>query len=609
MKGVLKAGLLALGLAVVAASTVVPAGAASTEAEVSVGSPDGPFSRNKQNEPAVAVDPSHPWLVAAGANDNIDMEACNAGDDTTCPFTTDVGGSGIYFSFDSGHTWMQPTYTGLTARSGACDGVVGPDAGCTAFVGPIGTLPWYDENGIVSDGDPALAFGPAPDSDGSFSWENGSRLYYANLVSNETVPGPLSFKGAEAIAVSRLDFPDEALDRTGAEAIVANQANWFDPVIVTKQSATTFSDKEQIWVDNASSSPFFGNAYVCLASFRSLSQGNALPTPLIVATSTDGGETWTNKQITDATNNPFNQKKGFGRSGCTIRTDSEGTVYVFANQFAVGLPGSGAHIMIRSFNGGHTWDKPVNIGTAVDTCFAVMFDGAGFRCVMDGLAGARDDLSSSPSVDIANGAPTGAGAKDLIYRTWVDGGAATGPGFSPVNVMFSFSTDGGNTWSTPTSVEASGDRGYYSAVAITPDGSEAWLVYNAFTTPYVNDTTSARNLVGVVLHTNVSPDGSPAAPGWAQVHRGANGDPRASAQNNLVIEFLGDYVYASALGGYGMAVWNDVRNGAPCADVDTWRTAMQAAPSTFPTGRPAVQQVCAITFGNTDIFGYTSAGP
>jgi hypothetical protein len=579
-----KIALFALATAV-ALGIVSLAAAASGDTLVTVGSPLTPFSQNKQNEPAIAIDANHPNVIAAGVNDNIDMEACNSGDDTTCPFTPGVGGSGVYFSFDSGKSWTQPTYTGWSARN--CQGVSGPDTGCQPQAdGPIGTLPWYFENGLVSDGDPAVAFGPSRGSDGKFSWSAGSRLYYANLSSNfGATREDAAFKGFEAIAVSRTDDVEAAATN--------NKSAWMPPVVISKQSTTTFADKEQIWADNASSSPFFGTVYVCWAAFRGQEKGNAAPAPLQVAVSHDGGDTWSQHQITAAANNGQRNPA----DGCTIRTDSQGTAYVFG----VGTVSSQGHdafeLMSRSSNGGNTWETPRPVAGPV-TQPGVFDPGLG-RSVIDGIAGARSDLAPAPSVDIANGAPTGAGATNRIVMTYVSG-EITKP-----HVFFTESATGGSMWSTPRAIEGATDRGLYTAPAISPDGATVYVVYNAFTTPYQPTTATPRSLVGVVLQAASS--SNPAIPtgSFSEIHRSPPGDPRGSSQNDLTAEFLGDYVYAAATRAYGAAVWNDTRFAADCPKIDTWRQAQENGDSSV--SRPAPQQDCPATFGNSDIWSFTTA--
>ena len=108
----------------------------------------------------------------------------------------------------------------------------------------------------------------------------------------------------------------------------------------------------------------------------------------------------------------------------------------------------------------------------------------------------------------------------------------------------------------------------------------------------------------MVKHADLGANGAPGP--WSELHRGAPGDPRASSQNNLFLEFLGDYVYAVATPTYGAAVWNDVRNGADCPAIDSWRAAAQSDPT---TPKPAPQQACPATFGNSDIFGGSFADP
>ena len=397
-------------------------------------SPPTTFAQNKQNEPAVAVNPFVPSIVAAGVNEEIDLEACNNRDDKTCPFTGGVGTSGIYFSDDSGSHWAQPTYSGWTARD--CLGVVGtqpanPADNCDPHVGPIGTLPRYYENGLVDDGDPAVGFGPRRGANGKFDWSNGWRLYYANIASNFSGErSEASFNGFEAAAVSRLDSENYAAAKAGV-----NNA-WKAPVIVSKQNSALFSDHEMIAVDDASKSPFFGNVYLCDAAFRSQQENG--PEPIVLNRSSDGGDTWSQTQVSQAVNN----RNIGGRQDCAVNTDSKGTVYVFWD----GTDSSTktlAIFMIRSFDGGKHFERPPRIVTHIDG--TGIEDPASGDHTFDGLAGARD--GSFPTVDIANGAPFGDHATDQIVLAWSNGPTPsdTNPGPNE-QLRVLTSRDGGENW-------------------------------------------------------------------------------------------------------------------------------------------------------------------
>ncbi len=574
--------LLAVGL------LAVPASAAASSL-VSVGSPPDNTPQNHQNEPAVAVDAAHPNVLAAGVNDFIDWRPCpqsDAVDHGTCfdPADDPVGLSGVYFSFDSGHSWTQSTYTGLTARDCAATGP------CPQHIGPIGTLPWYGENGLISSGDPAVAFGPRP-VNGTFSWANGSRLYYANLTASLTggFPQKEPFKGFLAVGVSRLDNP--------TATSVLDKNSWMPPKLATNRtSTTTFEDKEQIWADNASSSPFFGNVYVCVDEFRSVSRGHALPLPQVVSVSTDGGDTWTQRQVNSAATNAA---LGF-HEGCSIRTDSHGVVYLFYAHFQVGTPGVGSQAMQKSFDGGKHWTKPQDIFPMNDACYN--FDPVEGRCVGDGDAGFRIDLTAAPSVDIANGAPTGVGATNEIVDAWSDGRF----GLNNESTLVAWSTSGGSTWGGPIVASLPGDRSFYSAPAISPTGNNLYLVYEGTHTPWTGaDMTTPRPYHGVFRQAAIGANGAPV--GWTTIENGPLADVRASYPgHDIYQERIGDYVYAAATATYGAAVWTDVRNAEVCDAVQDWRADSFAAGHRLLPGAPWPFTDCPDTWGNTDIFAATT---
>ena len=588
------AGTMLVSLAI---AGLPQAHSAGVGALVSEGSPTDHHPQNAQNEPAMAVDPLHPATLVAGANDLVDMQACSkdaAINHGACSyplgtFNLGVGLQGVYFSFDSGHNWVQPTYQGLTAVG--CDPLTdSPTSPCQATVGDIHTVPNFYENGLRSRSDPGVAFGPKPDGNGSFSWSNGTRLYYSTLATNltDTTIGTEGQNTTTSVVVSHFDDV--------SSSNYTDQSRWSRPFFVDPNVGPTAGlDKEQVWADNAATSDFFGNVYVCYTDFHSLSGGLNFPLKPMVGVSRDGGLTWTSRQVASpstATPTGFHQ-------GCTVRTDSHGVVYVFFTHFFAGTPGHGFHQMIKSFDGGKTWGKPRDVLPMNDACwFVEKIEG---RCVYDGIAGARTDIAAMPSIDIANGAPSGLDASDEIVDAWSDGSG----GLNHEKTLFSYSNDHGDTWSEPAAISNTGDRSAYSAPAISPNGGTVYVVYQAVTTDIDESTTATPRLEhGVLLSSELDENGVPGT--WTTEFSGPTGDLRGTTQGRIMYnEFFGDYVYAIATRDYGAGVWTDVQNTADCPAMDTWRQDSFTAGHRILPGAPWPGD-CTGNFGNNDIHGATT---
>lgn len=148
------------------------------------------------------------------------------------------------------------------------------------------------------------------------------------------------------------------------------------------------------------------------------------------------------------------------------------------------------------------------------------------------------------------------------------------------------------------------DRPLFPAIAISPNGTDVYLDYDALLQPWQSTTATPRLMQGVVRHADVGASGSIGA--FGTLGRGGVGDTRGSSQNGLTAGFLGDYNQIAATRSGGVAVFNDVRNASDCPAIDAYREAL--ATGTSATA-PDVEAACPLTFGNTDIYGGAFSDP
>ncbi len=490
------------------------------------------FSGNKQNEPAIALDPSTGALIA-GSNDEIDEPQCTGAGTVSspgsCPFAGDVGISGAYFSTNGGATWTQPSFSNQCGKT-------------------IHTLPGYCQHGLQSFGDPSIAVGPAL-ANGHFSFANGSIVYYGNLAFPTGAAVPL-------LAVSR--SRDDG-------------ASWLDPVIASSSdNPVDFNDKDAVWADRNPSSSFFGNAYVSWTLFQGAGKfgtSNTFePEPTVFARSTDGGQTWSRVMRLSPSAN--NGAVG-GRQGSIIRTGSDGTVFVFWE----GAVNHHSEILVAiSHDGGVSFGRPQPVA-AVDDIPSPL-PGSSFRT----------DSFLSADVNQVNG---------QLYVTWANFDAAS----STALIRFTQSSDGGATWSVPTTIGGAPARfnAFFPSVAASPDGNHVFVAWPAQTWAAPGTKPGAgvvQQLAAFNLRTGDTFGG-------AKLLSTAFGDPDGSSTNGLGAQFLGDYATAVASNDRAWFVWTDSRNSAGCPAVDAFRA------GSGPKPNPDLQCTASASgqlFGNSDIF-------
>ena len=258
-----------------------------------------------------------------GANDEIDMEACNAGHRQHVPVHAGVGVSGVYFSFDSGDD-LDPADVHRPDSARDCLGVVGDsDPACSAA---------HRRRSARCRGTPRTGSSPtATRRSPSVRARGRGGLQLDQRLAALLREPDLERRGhAHRADVQGLRGDRRLAHRRPPPAAAARRGKgaWMPPVIVSRQSSTTFSDKEQVWADNASSSPFFGNVYVCWASFRGQEKGNARR-HRSRSRRNDGGS-WTQHQITPAANNMPAQP---GRTGARSAPTATARRTCSASQF------------------------------------------------------------------------------------------------------------------------------------------------------------------------------------------------------------------------------------------------------------------------------------
>ncbi len=284
--------------------------------------------------------------------------------------------------------------------------------------------------------------------------------------------------------------------------------SWQGPyTIVDAPTGTPFHDKQMVVCDASPESPYQGNLYVTWTLF-----GADWTNPIYLTRSTDGGQTWSSPvQISTSSSCQW--------SNPAVGPDGE--LYVAWFDF------SSWSLRIR---------KSTNGGVSFGPEHLVQPVRHGWGQIMGDV-----DIISYPAMDVdrSDGPDRG-----TVYIAYADTGAT-----GTVDILFTRSTDGGQTWSSPIRLNddpfTSPADQFHPWLEVDEDGALHVIFYDRRNDP---------NNLAFDLYITHSYDGGQT---WTPNERitWVSSEPIGRAG------LIGEYIGLSVRHGRTLAVWTDTRNG------------------------------------------------
>jgi hypothetical protein len=248
-------------------------------------------------------------------------------------------------------------------------------------------------------------------------------------------------------------------------------------------------------------------------------------------------------------------------------------------------------VVATSTDGGSTFGAPTQISPVVDyPLTGTPFDAVDLFNRVPGMS-ARVDCYPHPASD-----PDPASSRVVVV--WCDFTGGHGV------VKESSSTDGVQ-WANPAVIASVAGNAFFPQASVSSNGTIA-VTFDALTPPAGYNPAQVSTYWNDWQHqTYDNYYVESTATGFTSPLRvsAKSGNPDGSSYNNVMEQFLGDYIGIVAGPSNAYLVWTDSRNASPCAAVDSYRTAVYAGSKSAVAPNPDV--ACDTSFGNTDTYEAT----